>query len=301
MTVESVMSTVTELLRKAGRSVEADGATLLVAVSNVAETSVTLDEEADSAGDARFFHAQVLTAVDASRGINDLPLLAALNRLAAISAVVRDEQTSELWLSTGLRWSHQVAEHPMAVLVAAGALFQSPILSETLKVASTSRCDALDFPKRDEAPPGLSEDFTRAVAILENAHVLAFADADGLTAELAWEKGALSSSAGHKTSLLQLDGSQSHPVVGHGLAYRLTMHPVFDSATAFALANTLNDFEMKHRLPPCPGAWSGADGTLVFSGVIPTFVCARGMATLVVDWLRRKHDSAAFFVKRVGS
>jgi hypothetical protein len=104
------------------------------------------------------------------------------------------------------------------------------------------------------------------------------------------------------TSLLEL-GTLTHPVLGNGVAYRIRLPQVWDPQAAASMANTLNAWEMSGRLPAGPGAWgiSREPDTLGFSGFIPNFCYAKGMATLAADWMRRKHNSTAFLINALQS
>ena len=107
-----------------------------------------------------------------------------------------------------------------------------------------------------------------------------------------------SAAVGDTTSLLELNGTLTHPILGRGLAYRLTMPQVFSPGDIGTLTNMLNNWEMQGKLPAGPGAWFAGKmpDSLGFSGFLPTFCYPQGMAALVAEWMRRKHNSASFLL-----
>ena len=284
MDVIGLRSRVNLILSGAGIETSGIGNGLKFA-SALGSTSVTATQDADG------IRAAVTTTIDWKPRTLNLQQLAVINSLASLSALVKDEKSRGFALSTHVS-CHGDMVKPATVLVAAAAMLHSDTLLGAIHLSSDSSGQAPHHAGSDQAIVRLGFDLMRAEAQLRNDGILASSDARGLTAELPWE--------GQTTSLMELSGAMTHPLLGRGLTYRLRLPQVWsDPKAVAALANTLNNWEMLEKLPAGPGAWSvSTEGdALCFRGFIPTFCYSPGMALLVVDWMRRKHESAAILTK----
>ena len=229
--------------------------------------------------------------------------LARANSWAGMSALSTDGKSGRFLISTRLSWGPEVRSNVMAHLAYSIALMQADTTIGLLQLLRGEPVEPFDLAGRAEPIETLHVDFERAKEHLGTLGILAFPDSRGLTAELPMRAGEHSMLLGHLTSLLELEGTLSHPILGRGLAYRLTLPQEFETGHRDLLADMLNYLEAMGRLPAGPGAWGEGKlpQTLGFSGFIPTFAYPKGLAVLVVDWVRRKHNSASFVVENMSA
>lgn len=261
-------------------------------VSALGSTAVTAVQDAEASAEGRpVIRAAVTTSLHWKRTMLNTQQLAVINSLASLSALVKDEESGGYAISTRVNVRGEMAK-PGAVLVAAAAMLQSDSLISALHLLDDTSGQPPHHAGSDQSIAGLGADLAHAQARLRDDGILTFRDAGGLTAVLPWEN--------HTTSLLELSGTMSHPLLGRGLTYRLRLPQVWSDPKAVAsLANTLNDREMSKQLPAAPGAWSisGEGDAPCFRGFIPTFCYSPGMALLVVDWMRKKHERTEVLIK----
>jgi len=110
----------------------------------------------------------------------------------------------------------------------------------------------------------------------------------GLTAEFAWEEGAVSAGLGHCTSLLRIHADEPHPAAGNGLFFRLDLPTIFSSdEEAQRCAANLNRCEADGvDTPPFFGAWCchSGSGTLTFAGFWPNLLYKQGTVATFAFW-----------------
>jgi hypothetical protein len=256
--------------------------------SPLGSTAVTATQDADASADGRpLIRAAVTTSLDWKPKKLSLPQLAVINSLASLSALVKDERSGGFTISTHFNCHGEMAK-PGAVLVAAAAMLQRDSLIAAMHLVSDSSGRAPHHAGSDRSIVGLRADLAGAEARLRNEGIVAYSDAGGLTAVL--------------PGVLELNGTRTHPLLGRGLTYRLTLPQAgSDPAAVASRANTLNNWEMCDKLPAAPGAWSVSSeaDALCFRGFIPSFCYSPGMALYVVDWMRRMHDNAAVLIKEL--
>lgn len=293
MDVIGLRSRVNVILSGAGLQTKgiANGLTF---VSALGSTAVTAVQDADASAEGRpVIRAAVTTSLHWKRNLLNPQQLAVINSLASLSALVKDDESGGYAISTHVNVHGEMAK-PGAVLVAAAAMLQSDSLISALHLLDDTSGPAPHHAGSDQAIVGLAADLARAETRLAGDGIVAFSGVGWLTAELPSENGT--------RSLLGLSGTMTHPLLGRGLTYRLTLTQAGSDPKALAsLANTLNNREMLDQLPAAPGAWSvSSEGdALCFRGFIPTFCYSSGMALLVVDWMRRKNNSATALAKGI--
>ena len=158
----------------------------------------------------------------------------------------------------------------------------------------------------DVALPGWDEpsrwdpwEFEYAKGKLEDRGACASTGPTGLTAEFAWEPGAVSAMLGQRTSLLRIRSDESHPLAGNGLFYRLDLPPDFDEEEAKSWAARLNRIEAESiDTPPFLGAWTTRTGsrTLSFAGFWPNVMYQRGTATNIAFWCAARSHLARLMI-----
>ncbi len=127
--------------------------------------------------------------------------------------------------------------------------FETDFLGEKSELIGTPGCDE---PSRWQA-----EEFARAEERLRDCGVYCNASESSLTAEFAWEPGAISSMIGGQTSLFQMDNAITHPTAGSGLVFRLILPVSGEHEELTAHATKLNLLELDGiDIPPGFGAWS---------------------------------------------
>ncbi len=127
--------------------------------------------------------------------------------------------------------------------------FEIDFLGEKSKIIGTAGCDE---PSRW---PG--EEFAWAEEKLRDIGVYCNASASGLTAEFAWEPGAVSAMTGDQTSLLQMENTVTHPTAGNGLVFRLVLPDSGNTEELVEQATRLNLLEIDGiDMPPGFGAWA---------------------------------------------
>ena len=271
----------------------ADGLTF---ASGLGSTSVTATQDADASADGRpLIRVAVTTSLDWKRKTLNAQQLAVINSLASLSALVKDERSGRFAISTRINCHGEMVK-PAAVLVAAAAMLQSDSVAGAMNLLSDMSGHAPHHADSDQSIVGLAADLARAEAELQRDGILAFSDGRGAFAA------ELPTISGGPSGVLELNGNMTHPLLGRGLIYRLQLPQVWSDPKAVAsLANTVNNWEMLGKLPAGPGAWSvSTEGNaLCFRGFIPTFCYSPGLAVVVVDWMRRKHHSAAVLTREL--
>jgi CheY-like chemotaxis protein len=160
--------------------------------------------------------------------------------------------------------------------------------------------DAWRLPVSKGAPPPDSSvdgvwkpaSFARAASMLREAGVFSNGDKDGLTAEFAWDPGAVSAvenllkRSQKRTSLLRIS-CEEHPSLGKGLFCRLELPLNLSDAEAFKLAIKLNEMESAAQdWPPFLGAWTSKpkSGRPTFVSFWPNFLSKAISLELITSW-----------------
>lgn len=149
------------------------------------------------------------------------------------------------------------------------------------------QAETLAIPHWDEPSYWGADDFEYAKERLEHAGIFANASDTGLTAEFAWEPGAVTAIAGDCTSLLEICADVPHPAAGNGLFYRLTLPLNFGERESYSLAVKLNRAEVQSLdTPPFFGAWCTLpeSGTLSFTGFWPNLLYRFGTPANIAYW-----------------
>ena len=167
--------------------------------------------------------------------------------ISRVSVFEDDAESLKTFYTPMLYWSSLAQS--FSIQQAMRSRFEIDFLGEKSGLIGTPGCDE---PSRWQA-----EEFAWAEEKLRAIGVYCNASESGLTAEFAWEPGAVSAMTGDQTSLLQFDNSVTHPTAGNGLAFRLVL-PISGSAEELAVqANKLNLLEIDGiDIPPGFGAWS---------------------------------------------
>jgi hypothetical protein len=160
--------------------------------------------------------------------------------------------------------------------------------------------DAWRLPVSKGAPPPDSSvdgvwkpaSFARAASMLREAGVFSNGDKDGLTAEFAWDPGAVSAVENllkkwrKRTSLLRIS-CEEHPSLGKGLFCKLDLPLNLNDAEAFKLAIKLNEMESAAQdWPPFLGAWTSKpkSGRPTFVSFWPNFLSKAISPELITSW-----------------
>jgi hypothetical protein len=163
-------------------------------------------------------------------------------------SVFEEDAESLLTLYTpALFWSSLVQS--FSIQQAMRDEFEIDFLGEKSKIIGMAGCDD---PSRWTA-----EEFAWAEESMRGAGIYCNAGESALTAEFAWEPGAVSAMIGHRTSLLQMNSTIRHPTAGNGLVFRLVL-PVSGTEEELAQqAAKLNLLELDGiDVPPGFGAWA---------------------------------------------
>ena len=215
------------------------------------------------------------------------------NLFATTGAIVRDADgqdavVSRLPLFEG---DDRALEDLYTPLIANAALLQlvGPWCGLDLpKIRRGERGPAdLGLPGWDEPTRWDAWEFEYAKEQLENRGAYANAGPAGLTAEFAWETGAVSAVLGHRTSLLQIHADQPHPLAGNGLFHRLDLPLELSHEEAQAWAARLNRIEAEGiDTPPFFGAWTTLPDshTLSFAGFWPNLMYMQGTVANIAIW-----------------
>ena len=180
-----------------------------------------------------------------------------------------------------LLWSSVVQS--FSVQQALRVTFGSDLLGE--------KSERIGMPGCDEPSRWRPEDFARAGELLRDNGIYSNASETGLTAELPWEPGAVSSIAGDSTCLLQFNSEVTHPAAGNGLAFRLLLPVSADEAKLYALADTLNELELSGvDVLSGFGAWAlfPRSGSVAYTGFWPNCMYVPGTAGNIAAWCRTR-------------
>jgi hypothetical protein len=222
-------------------------------------------------------------------------LLCAVNMVASNGALSVDEDGK---LRIKSRISVFSGEPPEVVNVYVGIIFLGAMIHTNAVQAYL--VDAWRLPvSKGSPPPDSSLDgvwnpasFARATSMLREAGVFSNGDKDSLTAEFAWDPGAVSAVENlfkrwrKRTSLLQIS-CEEHPSLGKGLFCRLDLPLNLSDAEAFKLAIKLNEMESAAQdWPPFLGAWTSKpkSGSPTFVSFWPNFLSKAISLELIASW-----------------
>jgi hypothetical protein len=257
-----------DALRADGLEVAVEGDEL-VAVSEMMRTRVQVTPPPSGSlaqGPAARAIVRVRAEIHVARERGDEPseFAAALNHLAMLGASRLDGErlgiSSRLSIFEGEEHAWRKLHLPLLV-----ASVRAP---ENISKIGRERRD-----EDGESSPWSGTDFLIVEKHLAPVSVC-FADDANFSAEFGLSPGAHSAAAGdHDTALLQLNSDIVHPLVGHGLALRLTMPTqIGEIERVRATCEQLNQRELDTiELPPHFGAWcpSEHEGYIAYHAFLP--------------------------------
>ena len=155
------------------------------------------------------------------------------------------------------------------------------------------KSETIGMPGCDEPSQWGADEFAWAEERLRAVGVYCNAGESGLTAEFAWEPGAVSAMTGDQTSLLQMNSTTTHPTAGNGLVFRLVLPVSGDERELAMCANKLNVLEIDGiDIPPGFGAWSVIPQFqgVGYTGFWPNCMYRPGTVASIAGWclLRNK-------------
>ena len=232
-----------------------------------------------------------------------------VNRLATTGAVVRCPESGAAHIASGVSVAEGDTEtlmHLFAPLLVYSSLAQSMSLREPMQ--KTFGIDLLGdlgdqfgFPGGDEPSRWQPGEFEHAAALMEQAGIFCNAGDNGLTAEFAWDAGAVSAVTGERTSLMRFENDVTHPTAGNGLRFALYLPISADESHLHTLAIELNNVEIYGTdVPPCFGAWAvSPDGrSLVFQGFWPNCMYQPGAVANIAMWCHGRSGLAKQVIER---
>jgi len=122
---------------------------------------------------------------------------------------------------------------------------------------------------------------------------------DGLTAEIPWEPGGISTMTGDMTSLLIFNSSTVHPTMGSGLFCKLELPLHFEEDELVFFANKLNQVEYDSvDAPPFFGAWCShlKSGRLCHITFWPNTLYHPGTVLNLGAWMFFRNRQAVAFI-----
>ena len=217
-----------------------------------------------------------------------------LNLFASTGAVIISD--SKLCIKSTLPVCSEEAED---VIRAYELIIFTAAMTHTYALHATI-VDALHAPVSKGSPlPHSSDDgvwnpmsFSQTVSTLNASGILAFAHGCSLSAEFAWEPGAISMLQAPQfgrgcTSLLRIECGE-HPSLGKGVFCRLDLPSRMSDDEANNLANTLNRMESIAEDWPLLGAWTAqkGSGNPTFVSFWPNmFSSTRIDVPMMTDWM----------------
>ena len=149
------------------------------------------------------------------------------------------------------------------------------------------KSEIIGTPGFDEPSRWSAEEFAWAEEKLREGGVYCNASASALTAEFAWEPGAVSAMTGDQTSLLQMNSTIRHPTAGNGLVFRLVLPVSGDEEELVRQATKLNLLEIDGiDMPPGFGAWAVLPQFqgIGYTGFWPNCIYQPGTAAAIAAW-----------------
>ncbi|MGD2272726.1 MAG: hypothetical protein PVI06_20180 [Desulfobacterales bacterium] len=284
---------ITEFLNKSGAKL--NRRTDRVAFSTpVGETTLLVDSKKITTVDGAEISDIVTISTDLPDTFNFITdeQIAVLNAMSALSALMRDTKRGRLCIGSRLTsFRHDNDTWRLYTpLVCTAALLQADLLIKIIRNTpdlKTKEGFACLF-QSEEPSKWNEQEFERAAAVFERLGIFANAGSQGLTAEFPWGVGASSATFGHETSLLTLQANMPHPVLGHGLFYKLELPVQLDESALFDLCNRVNLFELYAvDAPPFFGAWccNLNAGHLAHVGFWPNVLYLSGTALNIAVWM----------------
>ena len=226
------------------------------------------------------------------------------NTLTALGALVQDNDTGQLSMISRLSIfeGEDTSWQLYAPLIAFIALLQSHALLNAIKQQIDMDTIDLGLPEKDQPSRWSGEEFDFAAFQLNRIGVLAFADTDGLSAEIPLAPDAISVINGDETSLLQIKSDTVHPAVGRGLFYKLELPIRFEEDELVYFANKLNQTEMESvDSPPFVGAWCSQldNGLLSYVGFWPNLMYQPGTALNIAIWMLHRNKQAWAWIENI--
>ena len=197
--------------------------------------------------------------------------------ISRVSVFEDDADALTNFYTPALYWSSLVQS--FSIQQAMRKRFEIDFLGEKSEIIGT--------PGFDEPSRWRAEEFAWAEEKLRAGGVYCNASATGLTAEFAWEPGAVSAITGDRTSLLQMDSATRHPTAGNGLVFRLVLPVSGDWEELAKHATNLNLLEIDGiDIPPGFGAWSVIPQVqgVGYTGFWPNCMYQPGTVATIAAW-----------------
>jgi hypothetical protein len=230
----------------------------------------------------------VETVLPDAMGDFDDDAIATLNTLATLSTIVQREDGRYVTASRVSVFAGYEEELTVQIpLITAAAILQAEHVHRVITDASTD--ETVEFPPftegEDEARWN-AEDFSRMAEWFREAGAFSNGGEGGLTAELPWAEGAVSSSLGHRTALVQMQPAD-HPLWGLGLMFVLRHPDLPPEEYRGELCTAMNRGDLDEAGgPPLLGSWCiEPDGGLAFIGFLPNLFHDPQLTEFVGSWL----------------
>jgi hypothetical protein len=223
--------------------------------------------------------------------------LSALNMNAVMSALVPREQVVRLVNRLSVFEREHECWNLYIPMLGFAIVSQSDAFYRTARRVASPKDDRLEgtmLPDSDKPSRWDAQDFEAAQELLDRHGILANSSATGLTAEVAWDEGAVSQIERFfgrqpgRTSLLRLTAKERHPALGTGLLCRLTLPVSYPEETLPKAACRLNLLEVAAiEAPPFFGAWTVDPETssLTYVTFWPNLLYRRGVAANLTSWM----------------
>jgi hypothetical protein len=232
------------------------------------------------------------------------------NQYATTGATLRCPATGDMIIASGISVGEQDTR-ALHNLYAPSLVYSSVVQSFSIQVAMHktlgtdllgNRSDEIGLPGKTDPSSWQARDFAHADSLMRQAGIFCNAGPKGLTAEFAWDPGAVASIAGGRTSLMRFFNNVTHPTAGNGLQFVMYLPITGDANYLSALAIQLNDLEIHAPdVPPLFGAWTtGRDGKYVcFQGFWPNCMYQPGTVANIAMWCQGRSGFAKQLVEEL--
>ena len=226
------------------------------------------------------------------------------NTTTALGALVQDKDTGCVNIVSRLSiyQGDDAAWKLYTPLIAYIALLQSDAMLNAIRWQMGIETVNLGLPEQNQASRWSEAELDLAATQLNQIGILAFADKDGLSAEIPISPDTVSAIMGDETSLLQIQTDIVHPAIGSGLFYKLELPICFEEDELVYFANKLNHTEMESvDAPPFVGAWCSQldSGRLSHVGFWPNVLYQPGTALNIATWMLHRNKHAWAWIENI--
>jgi hypothetical protein len=259
----------------------------------------------------------------------DMSVIGKWNAYAPLLALVKDENGVRLVAKITLYENSKDVINYIYAPLAYAAAYLSFGLSNFMNKGHPNVIEFLEFGRNPDmtprlfgvpedaanSAPNISEvDLNGAEEFARERDLLYFSDSDGLNVEFPWDTGAISAILNlmgdeneakkqKRTSLLQIESTQAHPLLGKGLLARLQLPITVKPELLPELVNQMNLWEINSAdMPPFFGSWciDPKFSSPSYVTFIPSLYSQILNFRSLISWMFDRHKASMTHLKQEG-